>query len=77
MEIILYDVWLDQVEEDGIDFCLWAREVDARARYEIGVLIDMDGDGRKGVGDYLNTVAYPVLTGGSPNYVEVRARRIG
>jgi hypothetical protein len=77
VEVILYDVWLDQVQEEGIEFCLWAGEVDVRARYEVGVLVDLDGDGRKGVGDYLNTVSYPVLTQGFPAYVEARARRIG
>jgi hypothetical protein len=77
VELILYEVWLDRAPEDGIAFCMRVGELDARARHEMGVLVDLDGDGRKGVGDYLNTIAYPVLTRGYPDYIEVHVRRIG
>lgn len=77
VELILYDVRLDRTQEDGITFCLRVIHVDSRARYEMGVLVDLDGDGRKGPGDYLNTSSYPVLTRGHPDSAEVHVRCIG
>jgi hypothetical protein len=76
-EVVLYDVQLDRVQDDGIEFCLMVGDLDPRAQYEIGVLVDLDGDGRKSKGDYLNMQSYPVITRGHPNQVEVQARRIG
>ena len=70
-ELVLYDVRLDEISEEGLGFCLEANEVDPRARYEVGVFVDLIGDGRKRAGDYLNTRAYPVLTHGFSNYVEI------
>jgi hypothetical protein len=75
-EVVLHDVRLDQVERDGIEFRVAAKELDPRARYEVGVLVDLTGDGQKSVGDYLNTRAYPVLTRGFPNQVEVHVHPI-
>jgi hypothetical protein len=76
-EVILSDVWLDQVGDDGIEFRLEVREVDCRARYQVSALVDLDGDGRIGVGDYASTRSYPVLTRGFPDEVGVHARPIG
>jgi len=76
-EVMLHDVRLDEVQEEGIAFRLTAQELDSRARYEVSVLVDLDGDGRASVGDYLNTQSYPVLTQGFPDQVEVHARPVG
>ena len=76
-EVVLHDVRLDRVKDDGIEFCVVARKLDVRARYEVGVLVDLDGDGRASVGDYVSTCAYPVLTRGFPDQVEVHVHPIG
>lgn len=75
-EVVLRDVRLDEVRDEGITFRLTAHEVDPRARYEVNVLVDLDGDSRAGVGDYLNTQSYPVLTRGFPTWVEVHVHPI-
>ena len=76
-EVVLREVRLDEIQEHAFAFFLEASKVDPRARYEVGVLVDLDGDGVTSVGDYRNTVSYPVLTRGFPDEVEVHARRIG
>ena len=40
-------------------------------RYEVSVLVDLDGDGKTGKGDYINKQSYPVLTKGFPDFAEV------
>jgi hypothetical protein len=76
-KVVLHNVRLDEIQEHGITFSLSVREVDPRARYEVSVLVDVDGDGETSVGDYRNTVSYPVLTRGFPVELEIRAQRIG
>jgi hypothetical protein len=76
-EVILHDVRLDRVQDDGIPFSVSAAELDSRARYQVSVLVDLDGDGRTSRGDYRSTQAYPVLTRGHPDEVEVHVQPIG
>lgn len=76
-EVVVEDVRLDRVKDDGIEFRVMARELDARARYQVGVLVDLDGDRRISVGDYVNTRAYPVLTRGFPDQVQIHVQRVG
>jgi len=76
-EVRFHGVWLGEIQDEGLSFALAIEEVDPRARYEVSVLVDLDGDGRTSVGDYRNTAAHPVLTRGFPDEVEVVARRIG
>ena len=47
---------------------------DPRADYSLRVLVDMDGDGQIGRGDFINTVSYAVKSGvaQSPLIVHVR-----
>jgi hypothetical protein len=68
---------VDHLQLEGMHFCIPVEEVDARARYEVSVLVDLDGDGQKGVGDYISVSAYPVLTHGHPDSVDILVRRIG
>ena len=70
------DVALDLMERDGIDFSLDIPAVDPRTRYTVSVLVDLDGDGQSSPGDYRSMQAYPVLTYGHGNRVDVCARRI-
>jgi len=76
-EAVLRHVRLDEVQDEGIAFRLTAQELDPRARYEVSVLVDLDGDGRASVGDYLNMQSYPVLTRGFPTQVEVHVHPVG
>lgn len=73
----LREITLDRLREDGIEFRMVVRELEPRTRYEVSVLVDLDGDGRISGGDYVSTSAYPVLTRGFPSYVEVHVRPIG
>ena len=76
-EVVLRDVGLVGAADGGIGFRIAAGGVNALARYEVGVLVDLDGDGKPSVGDYVNTCAYPVLTQGFPAHVEIRVRCLG
>ena len=74
--LTIRDVGLDLMEQDGIAFSLKIPAVDQRNRYTVSVLVDLDGDGQSSPGDYRSMRAYPVLTHGHGNRVEVHARRI-
>ena len=60
-----------------IPFRLTVGEVDARASYSVAVLVDLDGDGRAGPGDFRSMQSYPVLTHSFPGEVCVKVRRVG
>jgi hypothetical protein len=74
--LAISDVALDLMDKGGIDFSLDIPAVDPKTRYTVSVLVDLDGDGQSSQGDYRNMRAYPVLTCGHGNRVEVHARRI-
>jgi Type III secretion system lipoprotein chaperone (YscW) len=74
--LAIRDVALDLMDKDGIDFSLDIPAVDPRTRYTVSVLVDLNGDGQSSPGDYRSMQAYPVLTHGHGNRVEVHARRI-
>jgi hypothetical protein len=74
--LTIRDIALDLMERDGIDFSLDIQAVDPRITYTVSVLVDLDGDGQSSPGDYRSMRAYPVLTHGHGNRVEVLARRI-
>jgi uncharacterized lipoprotein YbaY len=74
--LTLKEVALDLMEQDGIEFSVEIPAVDPRTRYTVSVLVDLDGDGQSSPGDYRSMQAYPVLTHGHGNRVEVCARRI-
>lgn len=74
--LTLRDVALELVGKDGINFSLETDAADPRAHYTVSVLVDLDGDGQSSPGDYRSMRAYPVLTHGHGNRVEIHARRI-
>jgi uncharacterized lipoprotein YbaY len=74
--LTLRDVALDLMVQEGIDFSLDVPAVDPRASYTVSVLVDLDGDGQSSRGDYRSMQAYPVLTRGYGNRVEISAKRI-
>lgn len=49
---------------------------DPRADYTLRVLIDLDGDGQIGRGDFINTVNYPVPADGSQDYFVLHVRKV-
>jgi uncharacterized lipoprotein YbaY len=59
-----------------IPFKLFCDIVDNQRRYEISVHVDMDGDNKVGIGDYINTQSYPVITQGYPTHISVKVTRI-
>ena len=76
-ELALTAVRLDEIGHEGLPFCITLdEEPDPRARYEISVLADVNGDGKKSVGDYITMRSYPVLTAGSPTETSIRVQRI-
>jgi len=74
--LILKEVALDVMERDGINFAMEIAEIDPHAHYTVSALVDLNGDGQSSRGDYLSMQAYPVLTYGHENQVEVHAKRI-
>ena len=77
-EFVLPDVDVADAARRGLSFELAvpADAIDPNDRYEISVLVDCDGDGEIGSGDYYSTVAYPVITRGAPSAIAVDASRI-
>jgi putative lipoprotein len=52
-------------------FTLAVPDVDDRARYNVRVHVDISGSGEMSAGDLVTTRAYPVLTHGAPDHVDV------
>jgi uncharacterized lipoprotein YbaY len=59
-----------------VPFVVSAEPVDERIRYNIRVLVDLDGDGQTSPGDYITVQSYPVLARGHPAEVVVEVRRV-
>lgn len=55
---------------------LYGRIPDKESSYAVRVHVDVDGDGKVSVGDYITMESYPVLTYGYPNYVSVRVKKV-
>ena len=75
-ETVYHQVKLQDLFTNGRQFQLQVGEINPRRRYEINLLVDLDGDGKMGKGDYISKQAYPVLTKGYPDYVEVEVSKI-
>lgn len=52
-------------------FTVAVPDVDARARYNVRVHVDVSGSGEVSAGDLVTTQSYPVLTHGAPDHVNV------
>lgn len=66
-----------QPGDPPLEFSLPTPSLDPAARYEIRAHADLDGAGHVTRGDQITMESYPVLTGGSPNRIRLRLRRIG
>jgi putative lipoprotein len=72
-EAVLTDPW---VADGRAPFSLLVPEVDPRASYRVTALVDLDGDGEVGRGDYLNVSSFPVLTRGHGTHILVDVQRV-
>ena len=76
-EQIIQDVSYSADNQQEIAFLLTGMAPDPRARYNVRVHVDVDGDERISQGDYLSMQSYPVLTDGHPDHVSVRLHQVG
>jgi uncharacterized lipoprotein YbaY len=59
-----------------IPFKLFYEIGDKQRRYAVSVHVDMDGDGKVSMGDYINMQSYPVITQGYPTQISVKVIRV-
>jgi len=76
-EQITKGVAYDAGARNTLPFALGGMIPDERAHYTVRVLVDLDGDGRVGHGDFVNVESYPVLTWGHTHEVSIRVERVG
>ena len=60
--VVLHKV-IDRLQGDRAAFTIYGTLPDPRADYSLRALVDVDGDGQIGHGDYVNTISYPVQPG--------------
>jgi uncharacterized lipoprotein YbaY len=75
-EQVLQELPAEAHERKKIRFELRSGLVDERADYTVSVLVDVDGDGRLGRGDFINMQSYPVLTRGYPSNIEIVVEQV-
>jgi uncharacterized lipoprotein YbaY len=61
---------------EPIPFTIQAKIENQRGSYSVSVLVDLDGDGQRSKGDFINMQSYAVLTFGHPDKVEVLVKPI-
>ena len=76
-ERVLPEVRLDRAAQRGIPFRLDVPALGRGVRREVGVHVDLAGDGLVRRGDYVNMQAFPVPALGRAIELEVEARRVG
>jgi uncharacterized lipoprotein YbaY len=59
-----------------INFELTADPVDSRGSYTIAAHVDLDGDGKASIGDYITMESFPVSVQSPSAHYVVRVRRI-
>ncbi len=69
------DEWRAGVVRE-VEFSLAAEISDLRGMYVVQVHVDVDGDGRVGVGDFITQEYYPVVTQGNPRFVVVHVKEV-
>jgi uncharacterized lipoprotein YbaY len=60
-----------------IEFVLHGGSLDPRARYNVRVHVDVNGDGQVSVGDYVSTRSAAVTAGSVPATVSIAVSRVG
>jgi hypothetical protein len=76
LKYALENVSYDSKARNSLSFSLHGTIADMGADYTVSVIIDLDGDGKAGRGDYRNVQAYHVLTRGNPSRVTIRVKQL-
>ena len=63
-------------KSEKLAFVLEPNSIDEHDTYTVNVLVDIDGDGKVSVGDYISMQSYPVLTFGYPNEITIEVKRV-
>lgn len=75
-ETILRDVQVGGQGARELEFTIDMPMLDPRERYVLRVHVDVDGDGRIGVGDYVSTGSYPVVPGAGASARSIQVKRV-
>jgi hypothetical protein len=75
-QLVREGIAYDARVKNRLPFVFYGEVPDERSHYIVSALVDLDGDGKAGEGDYINMENYPVLTRGQPNQVSVRVRAV-
>lgn len=60
----------------SLSFAIHGDALDPRARYGVRAHVDVDRDGRVGIGDYVSTASHPVHAAALPAKVSIPVRRV-
>ena len=75
-EIVLREVRAGGQAPNKLEFTLEIPLLDPKRRYSVRVHVDVDGDGRVGVGDYVSPASHPVLTGVDSAHLLIPVKRV-
>lgn len=67
---------IESGRESRFEFDIQGEVTDERNIYVVNVHVDVDGDGKISLGDYITTGFFPVLTRGHPDRVEVHVDEV-
>lgn len=75
-EQVIRDIGSQLQQGLPLRFGVEAVAFNANASLRLNVLVDVDGDGQVGRGDFITMQSYPVLTYGYPDEVDVVVRQV-
>ena len=67
---------IESGRESRFEFTIQGEITDERNLYVVNVHVDVDGDGKISIGDYITTGLFPVLTRGHPDRVVVHVDEV-
>lgn len=76
LELVMRGVSLDATMEQGLPYAMSGPVRSESARYDLSVLVDLDGDGETSRGDYITMESHPVSATNPESQVAVRVRRV-